>query len=57
MKMGSPQNPTPLQYADLEQAGQLQLFTSPQWINTRDGTAVLELDLPRQGVSLLRLTW
>jgi xylan 1,4-beta-xylosidase len=56
-RMGSPQNPTSLQYAELEQAGQLQLFTSPQWINTRKGTAVLELDLPRQGVSLLRLTW
>jgi xylan 1,4-beta-xylosidase len=57
MKMGSPQNPTSVQYAELEQAGQLQLFTSPQWINTRNGTAVLEFDLPRQGVSLLRLTW
>jgi xylan 1,4-beta-xylosidase len=56
-KMGSPQNPTPLQYADLEQAGQLQLLTSPQWINTRNGTVVLKSDLPRQGVSLLRLSW
>jgi xylan 1,4-beta-xylosidase len=56
-RMGSPQNPTPLQYAELEQAGQLQLFTSPQWINTRNGTAELEFDLPRQGVSLLRLSW
>jgi xylan 1,4-beta-xylosidase len=56
-KMGSPQNPTPLQYAELEQAGQLQLFTSPQWISASNGTAVVEFDLPRQGVSLLRLTW
>jgi xylan 1,4-beta-xylosidase len=56
-KMGSPQNPTSLQYAELEQAGQLQLFTSPQWISTRKGTVVLGFDLPRQGVSLLRLSW
>jgi xylan 1,4-beta-xylosidase len=56
-RMRSPQNPTSLQYAELEQAGQLQLLTSPQWINTRDGNAVLGFDLPRQGVSLLRLTW
>jgi xylan 1,4-beta-xylosidase len=57
MKMGSPQNPTSVQYAELEQAGQLQLFTSPQWINTRKGTVVLGFGLPRQGVSLLRLSW
>jgi xylan 1,4-beta-xylosidase len=56
-KMGSPQNPTTLQYAELEQAGQLHLFTSPQWINTRNGSVVLEFDLPRHGVSLLRMTW
>jgi xylan 1,4-beta-xylosidase len=56
-RMGSPQNPTPQQYAELERAGQLQLFASPQWINTREGTAVLGFDLPRQGVSLLRLSW
>jgi xylan 1,4-beta-xylosidase len=56
-KMGSPQNPTWLQYAELEHAGQLQLFTSPQWIDTREGTAVLGFDLPRQGVSLLGLSW
>jgi xylan 1,4-beta-xylosidase len=47
MKMGSPQNPTSVQYAELEHAGQLQLFTSPQWIDTREGTAVLGFDLPR----------
>jgi len=56
-KMGSPQNPTLQQYAELEQAGQLQLLTSPQWLDTGKGTAVIEFDLPRQGVSLLRMTW
>jgi xylan 1,4-beta-xylosidase len=56
-KMGSPQNPTPQQYAELEQAGQLHLLTSPQWISAKEGAVVLKLDLPRQGVSLLRLSW
>jgi xylan 1,4-beta-xylosidase len=56
-KMGSPQAPTPEQYAELERTGQLQLFTSPAWINTVDGEAVISMLLPRQGVSLLRYSW
>ena len=35
--MGSPQNPTPEQYARLEAAGQLALLTSPEWVNCKDG--------------------
>ena len=56
-RMGSPQDPTPEQYKQLEEAGQLHLFTSPQWINTENGEYTLELTLPRQGVSLIKLTW
>jgi len=56
-KMGSPQNPTPTQVAELEKAGQLQLLTSPEWIKAKNGEAVLKLTLPRQGVSLLQLSW
>jgi hypothetical protein len=41
----------------LEQAGQLQLLNSPEWINTANGEAVIHFSLPRQGVSLLRLTY
>ena len=55
-KMGSPQNPTSQQYAELEKAGQLQLFTSPEWITSNDGTVLLKFELPRQGVSLLKLS-
>jgi xylan 1,4-beta-xylosidase len=54
-EMGSPQNPTPQQYAELDKAGQLQLLTSPEWITPEDGNLLLKFDLPRQGVSLLRL--
>ena len=55
--LGSPQPPTPAQQAALAQAGQLTLLTSPSWITTQDGQAVLHMTLPRQGVSLLRLSW
>lgn len=55
--IGSPQNPTPEQYKALENAGALKLFTSPFWTDTEDGMITLSLNLPRQGVSLFKLTW
>jgi xylan 1,4-beta-xylosidase len=56
-KMGSPQKPSPEQYAQLERAGQLQLFGSPEWLRATNGRVTLKFSLPRQGVSLLKLTW
>ena len=56
-KMGSPQNPTTEQYAELEKAGQLALFTSPKWVSPRDGSVLVEFELPRQAVSLVVLNW
>lgn len=56
-KMGSPQNPTKEQIAELEKAGQLQLYTSPEWLKINDGKATLKMNLPRQGVSLFQLQW
>ena len=56
-RMGSPQQPTPEQYARLEAAGQLQLLGSPEWRRPEDGKLTLEFTLPRHGVSLIRLTW
>jgi xylan 1,4-beta-xylosidase len=56
-QMGSPQHPTPEQYAALEAAGQLQLLESPAWRDIRDGSAQLNFMLPRQGVSLVQLSW
>jgi len=55
--IGKPQQVTTEQYQELESAGQLQLFASPQWTDTKGGKAVLKFDLPRQGVSLIQLTW
>ena len=56
-KMGSPQNPSTEQISELEKAGQLQLLGSPEWIKTNNGEALIKFDLPRQGVSLLKLSW
>ncbi len=55
--MGSPQDPSPSQYKQLEAAGQLQLLESPRWIVAEGGKAQLNFGLPRQGVSLVELSW
>jgi xylan 1,4-beta-xylosidase len=55
--MGSPQQPTQEQYAALEAAAQLQVLESPRWIEAHSGELRLEFALPRQGVSLIELTW
>jgi xylan 1,4-beta-xylosidase len=56
-KMGSPQHPTTQQYAALRSAGQLQLLTSPQWLDVANGEVTIKTEMPRQGISLLRLKW
>jgi xylan 1,4-beta-xylosidase len=55
--MGRPQHVTPEQYSELERAGQLQLLTSPEWKRSGKDEMVLKFDLPRQGVSLVQLSW
>ena len=56
-QMGSPQNPTPEQYARLEAAGQLQLLDSPRWLASESGQVELSFALPRPAVSLVQVTW
>ena len=56
-KMGSPQTPTPVQYAELESAGQLQLLESPGWLRSTGPSVDIKFELPRQAVSLLELEW
>ncbi len=56
-QMGSPQAPTDEQYARLRRAGQLELLTSPRWLDVDGGTVTIETELPRQATSLLRLQW
>ncbi len=54
-KMGSPQEPTPAQYAELEKAGKLAQVEAPTTVAISGGAAKLHFDLPRQGVSLIVL--
>jgi xylan 1,4-beta-xylosidase len=56
-QMGSPQHPTSQQYAELQAAGQLQLLTSPVWLDVVDGQVNISTELPRESISLLHLTW
>ncbi len=56
-KMGSPQNPSNEQIAILAKAGQLQLLGSPQWVAIKNGDTTIRFDLPRQGVSLIKMSW
>jgi len=56
-KMGSPESPSPEQIKILEQAGQLTLLTSPAYVKPKNGMLKMNIELPRQGVSLLKLDW
>jgi xylan 1,4-beta-xylosidase len=56
-KMGSPQQPTAEQYAQLERAGQLAPVGALESVAVENGKATVKLRLPRQAVSLLQLTW
>ncbi len=57
LAMGSPQNPTPEQAAQLKAAGQLQMLDSPRWIENHDGKAEIDFTLPSQSISLLEISW
>ena len=55
--MGAPQAPTRAQYAALEQAGRLQPLEPPRRVDAAGGRVSVHFALPRQAVSLVRLTW
>jgi xylan 1,4-beta-xylosidase len=55
--LGEPQSPSSEQYQKLEDAGQLQLLTSPTWLPFSRAEAHLRFTLPGQSLSLIRLTW
>lgn len=57
-RMGKPVAPNEDQYAELESASELAVIDdSPSTVTLQDGTARLEFELPRQGVSLLVIDW
>lgn len=55
-EMGSPQEPSAEEYANLETAGQLAIIEEKQLTVGNSGIELL-ISLPRQGASLLRLEW
>lgn len=55
--MGSPQPPSAEQQARLEKAGQLEALSPPQSMIAKDGKLALNFALPRQGVSLIQISW
>jgi len=52
-QMGSPQAPSPVQYAELEKTGQLTNAGSGEPLEIKDSAGSLQIDLERQGVELL----
>jgi xylan 1,4-beta-xylosidase len=56
-EMGSPQSLSADQVERLQESGQLQLLTSPQLISIQKGSVRLRFGLPRQSLSLVRLTF
>jgi xylan 1,4-beta-xylosidase len=52
-RMGSPMEPTPEQYTQLEKAGKLAELGDPEKIQVQNGKAMVHLKLPRHAVSLL----
>jgi xylan 1,4-beta-xylosidase len=56
-KMGSPEKPTGEQYEKLMQASKLGTMTQSASPVVDQGNATVKFELPRQGVSLIVLTW
>jgi xylan 1,4-beta-xylosidase len=56
-QMGSPQEPSPEQYARLEAAGRLELLEPPRWVSANGNSVELQFALPRHAVSLVQVSW
>lgn len=56
-KMGSPARPSTDQYHALERAGQLERLEPPRALEARGASVTVMFELPRQAVSLLKITW
>ncbi len=54
-KMGRPATPSENEREILNHHGQLRQLTSAKWLEVKDGNINFEFDLPRQGVSLIKI--
>ncbi|MBU6299822.1 MAG: beta-xylosidase, partial [Alphaproteobacteria bacterium] len=57
LEMGSPQKPTPAQYLALEAAGKLPHIGAAQRADVRDGALRLVVNVPIEGLALVRIGW
>jgi xylan 1,4-beta-xylosidase len=55
--MGSPQNPSPAQLAELKDRDGLQLLESPRWAMVQGGAVTISTDMPHHSISLIALDW
>jgi xylan 1,4-beta-xylosidase len=55
-KMGSPQQPTAAQITQLEKEGQLKQVGASK-AKTKNGLLQLNMQLPRQGIVFIKITW
>jgi xylan 1,4-beta-xylosidase len=56
-RLGAPAQLSPEQFTQLEAAGKLQECAPRQALSVTNGASNIRFDLPRQGVSLLVITW
>ena len=57
LKMGSPERPTAEQKAELVKKSGLESIGGVKKVVIKDGSVVVPMSLPRQGVSLVRISW
>jgi xylan 1,4-beta-xylosidase len=55
--MGSPQQPSAEQIAELESKDGLQLLESPRWMDVQGGAVSIPAIMPHHAVSLIQLSW
>ena len=55
--MGSPQSPTPAQFAELKAKDGLQQLETPRDLDVRDGAVTVSTEMPSHSISLLKLDW
>ncbi len=55
--MGSPQNPTAAQVAELKAKDGLQQLEPAHQVDARDGAVTISTEMPSHSISLLMLNW
>jgi xylan 1,4-beta-xylosidase len=55
--MGSPQSPTPAQFAELKAKDGLQQLEPSRELDVRGGTVTVSTEMPSHSISLLQLNW